>query len=67
MTIQTIIFPRDKWSKACCVYWLGNHGFKFDKIDITKEFYSFRQEKTDSTGRYITYHGFRGMMLMKMI
>jgi hypothetical protein len=41
--IQTIIFPKDRWTLARARSWLTDHDFTQDKIDETERSYRFRQ------------------------
>jgi len=51
--LQTIIFPKKHFTKQDAFLWLMNHGHKFTDIDITDNFYRFRQQ-TPRKGRYYT-------------
>lgn len=41
--IQSIIFNRKFFSLIKARNWLRDHGFKYSKVDTTKNFYRFRQ------------------------
>lgn len=44
MTVQTILIPTS-FTINRAIDWLSKHGFKTQKVDITKNFYRFRQSK----------------------
>jgi hypothetical protein len=41
--IQSVLFPRNKYTIAQAKKWLFLHKFKHNKIDATDKFYRFRQ------------------------
>jgi len=41
--IQTIIFPKTRWTLARARSWLADHDFKDEKVDETESSYRFRQ------------------------
>jgi len=47
MRVQTLIFPRDKWTKAEARAWLKAHGYKSRSVDETSQSWRFRQEDPD--------------------
>jgi hypothetical protein len=47
MRVQSLIFPRDKWTKPQARAWLKTHGYKSKKVDETEHTYRFRQEDPD--------------------
>lgn len=49
-SIQTIIFPKDKFSKRDAVAFLKRNNFKFEKVDETTQSLRFRQRPV-GTGR----------------
>lgn len=53
MTLQTIIFPKESWTKQSAIHWLMEHGHKFSDIDTTSNFFRFRQQ-TPRRGSYYT-------------
>lgn len=44
MRVQSLLFPRDKWTKPEARDWLKEHGYKSRKVDETDRYYRFRQE-----------------------
>lgn len=47
MRVQSLIFPRDKWTKPEARAWLKSHGYKSRSVDETSQSYRFRQEDPD--------------------
>lgn len=47
MRVQSLIFPRDKWTKAEARTWLKSHGYKSRSVDETSQSWRFRQEDPD--------------------
>ena len=41
--VQSVLLRKDKFSLDEAKGWLLNHGYKFYKVDMTPEFYRFRQ------------------------
>jgi hypothetical protein len=41
--IQSILFDKKKWTIPTAIEWLKTHGYKYYKVDETKEHYRFRQ------------------------
>jgi hypothetical protein len=54
--IQSVAVRRDKMSKGDAYRWIRDHGYKATKVDVTPEFYRFRQMDPDRlrTGRFRT-------------
>jgi hypothetical protein len=44
MRVQSLLFPRDKWTKVTARAWLKEHGYKSRSVDETSMYYRFRQE-----------------------
>ena len=53
MLIQSIVFPKDKFSQSEAVKWLYKHNYNFGKVDITPHTYRFRQHEPQN-GTYYT-------------
>lgn len=53
MTIQTILFPRSKFTEKEAKLWLQQHNFKFGKVDKTENYLRYRQY-APNFNRYIT-------------
>ena len=43
--VQTVVFPKEKWTLARARAWLTEHDFKTDKVDETANSYRFRQQE----------------------
>ncbi len=41
--IQSLALRRDKFTKAAAIQWVKDHGYSATKIDVTPNFYRFRQ------------------------
>ena len=47
MRVQSLLFPRDRWTKPEARTWLKEHGYKSRKVDETDRYYRFRQVDPD--------------------
>ena len=54
MCLQTILFPRSKFSIHDATMWLMEHKYHAVKVDMTEHFYRFRQHDPLGSGRYYT-------------
>jgi hypothetical protein len=54
--VQTVLIPRSKFTMLRAVNWLKKHGYKYLKVDVTKNYYRFRQ-KTPKNG--ILYYSYK--------
>lgn len=52
--IQSIIFNRKYWNITDAIKWLIKHKYKVIKIDITKNYYRFRQNEPNKKNKYYT-------------
>jgi len=52
--LQTILFRKEKFSMMDSILWLMKHGYKYEKVDETREFYRFRQHEPLPGGKYYT-------------
>lgn len=43
MTLQSVVFHKDKWTKEKAIEWLKSHNKKYPKVDETEDSYRFRQ------------------------
>ena len=43
--IQSVLLRRDKFSKKEAVDWIHDHDYKASKVDMTNEYYRFRQHE----------------------
>ena len=41
--LQTVLFPKSKFSTFQCNNWLIDHGYENNGVDIKKNFYRYRQ------------------------
>jgi len=51
--IQSVLFPRAKFSVAQARHWLGQRGFKSTKVHTTDIYHRFRQQAPDPNRHYI--------------
>jgi hypothetical protein len=51
------MFSRDEWTESSAKTWLKEHNYKTGKVDITENYYRFRQMpvKSDKIYRTITF------------
>lgn len=58
MTVQSIIFNKQKWSQLEAERWLASHGFKSTfyrkPVDETANYYRYRQSKPTLDDYYFT-------------
>ena len=52
--LQTVLFPKNKYTVQSAIRWLINHKYTSQKVDITGNFYRFRQRTPISYGAYYT-------------
>ena len=52
--VQSVIFPKEKFSLPKARKWLKDHHYREQKVDITEHFYRFRQMRPMKGGRYTT-------------
>lgn len=52
--VQSIVFPRSKYTMAKAIRWLDSHGYKYSKVDATKNTYRFRQRVPKKGAKYYT-------------
>lgn len=43
LKIQWILINRNKFTRLQAIAWIIKHGYKIKKVDITENFYRFRQ------------------------
>ena len=43
--VQSVLLKRDKFSRKEAFDWIRAHGYKADKVDMTSEYYRFRQHE----------------------
>ena len=54
MAIQSVILDKNLFTLKSAYAWIIKHGFKYYKIDITKDKYRFRQLDPNPNKRYYT-------------
>jgi len=52
--LQSIIVPKNKFTKRSAIDWIVKHKYHIYKIDITDKFYRFRQRQPRAHGKYYT-------------
>ena len=50
--VQTVLVPKHDFSLQEAIDWLEAHGFKHRKVDITEDFFRFRQMPPMRGGEY---------------
>lgn len=53
--LQTVLIPRKK-GLIWAIDWLLKHKYKVNKVDITDNYYRFRQRKPNKTDKRIRYY-----------
>ena len=43
MVVQSVLFRISTYSLADCLEWLRSHNYTYNKLDVAKHFYRFRQ------------------------
>jgi len=51
--VQSVLFNKNIWSLSDAIKWLREHKYKVKKVDVTENFYRFRQRKPRAKYRYI--------------
>lgn len=54
MTIQSVKFPKDKFTVSEAKEWLKEHKFKYGKVDNRGKFYKFKQVNPNEFDNYTT-------------
>lgn len=52
--IQSLLFPIKKYTKQKAIRWIKKHGYKYIKIDKTKDYLRFRQISPKEFKRFRT-------------
>jgi len=52
--IQTVLIPKEDFTLKEALQWLDDHNYPHKKVDITEDFYRFRQMTPMKGGRYET-------------
>lgn len=50
--VQSVLLSKANFSEGDAKKWIVDHGFKLNKIDITKDYYRFRQKAPSKNGNY---------------
>lgn len=53
MTLQTVLFPKNKWKLDDAKRWLMDHNHRWHDVDETEHMYRFRQQEPHG-GHYYT-------------
>lgn len=53
--LQTILFPKSKFSLQEATIWITEHKYHSVKVDETEHFFRFRQHDPLGSGRYYTH------------
>ena len=52
--VQTVLIPKHDFSLQQAIDWLEEHHFGHRKVDITEDYFRFRQMEPKHGGRYVT-------------
>ena len=55
--VQSVLLSRDEFTQEQARDWIKKHGYKAQKVDVTQDYYRYRQVDPDTlpfTGRYRT-------------
>jgi hypothetical protein len=52
--LQTVLFPKSKFTIAQAIQWLKAHEMKYHKVDTGDHYLRFRQMEPPTGGRYRT-------------
>lgn len=52
--LQTILFPKAKYSVSKAIEWLKSHNYNYHKVDVADHYLRFRQREPTAGGRYRT-------------
>ncbi len=55
--VQSVLLSRDEFTQEQARDWIKKHGYKAQKVDVTQDYYRYRQADPDTlpfTGRYRT-------------
>lgn len=67
MNVQSILFPRNLFTIRSSINWLRKHKFKITKVDITDNFFRFRQFPPKKHYKYFTKRLRNGIELIIVI
>ena len=62
--VQSVIIPKSKFTKQQAKKWIIDNNFKLKKIDITPNFYRFRQRLPQKNRQYFTVRLTNGIELI---
>lgn len=65
--LQTILVPKSKFSLAEAVAWVRDHRHSHHKVDISGNYYRFRQHTPAHHGRYYTVTLKNGVELVNQV
>ena len=66
MLVQSIVFPKNKFSQSEALKWLYAHKYHFYKVDITPNTYRYRQHEPSPGANYISKTLDNGVILVIM-
>lgn len=66
MVVETILFNRRLWTIPLAESWLRRHKYKYGKVDITTNFFRFRQRTPKRGAHYYTVKLPNGIHLVNM-
>lgn len=64
MLVQSIVFPKTKFSQSEALKWLLSHKYNYSKIDITPNTYRFRQHEPSPGASYYSKTLENGVILI---
>ena len=50
--VQSVLIPKNKFSLPEAIRWLIIHKYKITKVDITHNYYRFRQQEPNNKKKY---------------
>jgi hypothetical protein len=63
--VQSVLIPRDKFTVTQARRWVREHGYEIIKIDITTNYYRFRQRDPIACMKYRTLRLPNGVKLVR--
>lgn len=65
--LQTILIPRKTFSLSEAVAWVRDHKHHHHKVDVSGNYYRFRQHTPEHHGRYYTISLRNGVQLVHQV
>lgn len=66
MVIQSVVIPKDKFTLTEAKKYIKDHKYKLKKVDITTNYYRFRQVEPIKGRQYYDYKTKNGVILVLM-